>query len=84
MGLLYTQNTYLRPFMAPPETPDARVAVLREAFMQTMKDPELLAEAAKARLVVDARSGQELTSVVESIFALPKSIHDQLRQALIE
>ena len=61
MGLLYTQNTYLRPFMAPPETPEARVAALRAAFMQTMKDPELLAEAAKARLVVDARSGQELT-----------------------
>ena len=84
MGLLYTQNTYLRPFMAPPETPEARVAALREAFMQTMKDPELLAEAAKARLVVDARSGQELTEVVENIFALPKSIHDQLRKALVE
>ena len=84
MGLLYTQNTYLRPFMAPPATPDARVATLREAFMQTMKDPELLAEAAKARLVVDARSGQELTEVVENIFALPKSIHDQLRKALVE
>ena len=84
MGLLYTQNTYLRPFMAPPETPDGRVAVLREAFMKALKDPELLAEAAKARLMVDARSGQEMTAMVENIFALPKAIHDQLRQALIE
>ena len=84
MELLYTQNTYMRPFMAPPETPEPRVAVLREAFMKTMKDPELLAEAAKARLVVDARSGQQLSEAVDYIFALPKSSHDLLRQALIE
>ena len=84
MELLYTQNIYLRPFMAPPETPDARVEALREAFMQTMRDPELLAEAAKARLAVDPRSGKELTEVVEKIFAMPKAIHDQLRQALLE
>jgi len=84
MGLLYTQNTYMRPFMAPPETPDGRVAALRAAFMQTMRDPDLLAEAAKARLLVDARSGQELSEAVDYIFALPKSSHDLLRQALIE
>ena len=84
MGLLYTQNTYLRPFVAPPETPDARVAALRQAFMETLRDPELLAEAAKAHLMIDARSGQEMTELVESIFALPPAIHDQLRRALIE
>ena len=84
MDLLYTQNTYLRPYMAPPETPEARVEALREAFMKAMSDPELLAEAAKARLEVDARSGKDLTEAVEKIFALPKSVHDQLRQALSE
>ena len=84
MELLYTQNTYLRPYMAPPETPDARVDALRDAFMKTMSDPELLAEAAKARLEVDARPGTEMAEAVDKIFALPKSVHDQLRQALSE
>ena len=84
MELLYTQNTYLRPYMAPPETPDARVEALRDAFMKAMKDPELLAEAAKARLEVDPRSGKELAEAVDKIFALPKSVHDHLRQALSE
>ena len=84
MALLYTQNTYLRPFMAPPETPEARVAELRAAFLKSLGDPELLAEAAKARLVVDGRSGEDMTRMVESVFALPKSVHDHLRQALTE
>jgi hypothetical protein len=44
----------------------------------------LLAEAAKARLVVDGRSGADMTKMVESVFALPKSVHDHLRQALTE
>jgi len=83
MKLLYNQNTYLRPFMAPPETPDQRVKILREAFMKTLNDADLLAEASKARLAIDARSGQEVSTMVEDVFALPKSIHDELRQALI-
>jgi hypothetical protein len=84
MALLYTQNTYLRPFMAPPETPEARVVELRAAFLKALGDPELLAEAAKARIVVDGRSGADMTKMVESVFALPKSVHDHLRQALTE
>src|SRR3546814_18495114 len=37
-----------RVFVTPPGAPDERVAALRAAFMQTMKDPEFIADA-KAR-----------------------------------
>jgi predicted RecA/RadA family phage recombinase len=60
------------------------MAELRAAFLKSLGDPELLAEASKARLVVDARSGEDMTRMVESVFALPKSVHDHLRQALTE
>ena len=83
MKLLYTQNTYLRPFMTPPETPDQRVRTLREAFNKTLNDVDLLTEASKAKLAIDARSGEEVSAMVEEVFALPSSIHDQLRQALL-
>ena len=33
-----------RAFLAPPETPADRVAVLRKAYDETMQDPQLLAE----------------------------------------
>ena len=37
-----------RPFAAPPKVPADRVTALRRAFDQSLKDPELLAEAEKA------------------------------------
>lgn len=39
-----------RAFAAPPATPGDRVAILRDAFAKAIKDPELLAEAKKAKI----------------------------------
>jgi tripartite-type tricarboxylate transporter receptor subunit TctC len=39
-----------RAFAAPPATPADRVAILRDAFAKAIKDPELLAEAKKAKI----------------------------------
>jgi tripartite-type tricarboxylate transporter receptor subunit TctC len=39
-----------RAFAAPPATPADRVAMLRDAFAKAIKDPELLAEAKKAKI----------------------------------
>jgi hypothetical protein len=36
-----------RPFIGPPGTPAERVKILREAFVKTMSDPALLADAKK-------------------------------------
>ncbi|HSK30392.1 MAG TPA: hypothetical protein VLA17_10540, partial [Candidatus Limnocylindria bacterium] len=41
-----------RAFAAPPATPADRVAILRDAFAKTIKDPELLAEAKKAKIMM--------------------------------
>ena len=39
-----------RAFAVHPNTPKDRVAILREAFAKAIKDPELLAEAKRARI----------------------------------
>ena len=38
-----------RPIAAPPETPPQRLAILRQAFNETMADPEMLDEAQRSR-----------------------------------
>ncbi len=39
--------------MVTPGTPAERVKILREAFLKTMSDPEVMAEAKKGRMDVE-------------------------------
>jgi len=82
MELIYSSETFGRPYMLPPGVPADRVAALRQAFMATMRDPELLAEAQKIGLVIDPISGEELQALAEKIYATPVTIVEQAKQAL--
>ena len=53
-----------RAFIAPPGVPADRVAILRKAFDDAMKDPELLAEIEKARLDFHPASGDKLQKII--------------------
>jgi hypothetical protein len=51
--------------------------------MATMRDPALLADAAKTRLDVNPVSGEEVQQVVSQMFALPAAVVERTKQALI-
>jgi hypothetical protein len=63
-----------RPFVGPPEMPKARLAALRKAFMDTMKDPGFLADAKKRRLEIDPISGEEIEALVKDLYSTPKEL----------
>jgi tripartite-type tricarboxylate transporter receptor subunit TctC len=67
----------------PPGVPAERVAALRKAFMAALADPALLAEAAKMKLDVEAISGGDMQTMVSQWFAMPKSIVERAKQALV-
>jgi tripartite-type tricarboxylate transporter receptor subunit TctC len=65
---------FQRPYSVPPETPKERVQLLRKAFADTLKDPEFLAEAKKAKLEVTHTSGEEIEKYVEEMLSItPKA-----------
>jgi len=72
----------VRPFVAPPATPNDRVEILRKAFMDTLKDPELVAEAKKARLDLDPDSGAELEQNIREMFKLEPALVNKLKDIL--
>jgi len=68
LRLIFARQALGRPYLAPPDIPEDRVAALRQGFMATMKDKEFLAEAEKAKLEVTPISGQAVQKLVDEIY----------------
>ena len=72
-----------RPYFVAPGTPKSRVQILRKAFAQTVKDPELLAEAKKANFAIDYVSGEELESIVHGLYKIEPAFAAKMKQILV-
>ena len=83
MELIYSQLMFGRPYVLPPGVPADRVAALRKAFMDTFRDREIVAEAARMKLDVDALSGEDVQAEVARAYAMPPNIIERARQAMI-
>jgi tripartite-type tricarboxylate transporter receptor subunit TctC len=66
-------------FMTTPGVPPERVAMLRRAFDETMKDPGFLAEAGRLKLTVNPLDGAELQKLVAEVSNLPPSLVEKVR-----
>jgi tripartite-type tricarboxylate transporter receptor subunit TctC len=66
----------------PPGTPKDRVQILQKAFMDTMKDPEFLADAKKAQLDIDPVAAEEVEKTVARFFKLNASLVAKLKEIL--
>jgi tripartite-type tricarboxylate transporter receptor subunit TctC len=66
-------------YTLPPGTPKDRMAMLRGAFLETMKDSEFLAEMKKSRLEVDPVSGAEVEKIINEMFKLDAGLLKKLK-----
>lgn len=82
LNLVFARQTMGRPFMAPPGVPAERIAALRKAFMDVMKDKELLAEAEKMSLEISPVSGEELQALVARGYATDPAISKKVAELL--
>jgi tripartite-type tricarboxylate transporter receptor subunit TctC len=73
-----------RPFIAPPGVPPAIAQLLRTSFMETMQDPEFLADAKARGLDIDPASGEEIQGLVEQLYATPPAVVERLRAIFAE
>jgi hypothetical protein len=79
---VHDPNSITRPYSLPPGTPKDRVQLLQKAFMATMTDPELLADAKKGQLDIDPVSGEEVEKTVGRFFKLDPTLVAKLREIL--
>lgn len=76
------QLAMARPFTAPPSTPKDRVAALRTAFDDMIKDPAFRAEAAKQQLDITPYSGAQIDALMKDIYATPPELVARVRTAM--
>lgn len=69
-------------YTLPPVTPKDRLQTLRNAFMETMKDPEFVAETKKSNLNLDPVLGEELERTVGGLFRLSAPVLAKLKEIL--
>jgi len=74
LKIILARNVMGRPYVAPPNVPGDRVALLRQAFMDTMKDKDFLTEADKMQLEVNPVSGADVETLVKDVYATPPDI----------
>lgn len=80
--VLQAHGPTVRPFVLPPRTPKDRVQILRKAFTDTLKDPDLLAEAKRSNLDFNSTDGATLEQNVKDTFKLEPSLIAKLREIL--
>ncbi|MGE5538183.1 MAG: Bug family tripartite tricarboxylate transporter substrate binding protein [Gemmatimonas sp.] len=82
LKLFFARVALGRPFVAPPGVPAERVTALRNAFDETMKDPDFLADAKRQDLSVDAITGQEIADIIADVYKTPKDVVARTSEAL--
>jgi tripartite-type tricarboxylate transporter receptor subunit TctC len=73
-----------RPYLAPPGVPVERLAALRKAFMDTMRDPAFLAEAQKMKLEIRPVGGEAVQQLVAEVYATPAEVVNKAAAAIKE
>lgn len=68
-----------RPFAAPPNVPEDRLAALRQAFMDAATDPEYIAFMEETANAPTPISGEEAQDLVDRLYSAPDSVLEKVR-----
>ena len=73
-----------RPLMGPPGMPADRIKVLRDSFVKTMSDPDLLAGAKKRGWDLEPSTGEELEAISKEVMVQPPEVIEKLKKFLTQ
>jgi hypothetical protein len=71
-----------RLYSVPPQVPEQRLRVLQKAFISTLKDPQLVTEAEKAKLEIDPVDGPGIEKMVNGLYEIEPAIMNRVKQLL--
>src|SRR5690349_16682105 len=80
LQLLFTPLALGRPLAAPPGTPPERVAILRKAVMESLRDPAFLEEARRIKIDIQPMDAAETAKATDSMLSAPPDIAEKLKK----
>jgi tripartite-type tricarboxylate transporter receptor subunit TctC len=80
--LHFAPQAMARPFAAPPGIPQDRKQALIKAFDETMKDPDLIAEADKEKMDLAPMTGSAIDDLLRQLYAIPKDVTAKAAKAI--
>ena len=84
LSIHFAPQAMARPFAAPPDIPADRRAALIAAFNEAMKDPALLAEAAKQKMDISPMTGSEIDELLGKLYTTPPDVVTQAAKAIAQ
>ena len=82
MNLFYSQQRFGRPYVTSPGVPADRLAALRKAFAEVLRDQQLLAEAERLNISITPLSGEDLQKIVGDIYRTPPELVERAKKTL--
>jgi tripartite-type tricarboxylate transporter receptor subunit TctC len=82
LELLFARDAIAFPFLAPPDLPPVRAKLLRQAFVDSFNDPELIADAQKASFDLSLVNGEQVEAIIKKAFATPPDVVAMTRKAM--
>jgi tripartite-type tricarboxylate transporter receptor subunit TctC len=79
---IHNVTAIIYPYVLPPGTPKDRVQTLRKGFVDTLKDPQFVADAKKSKLDLDPLTGEELEKTVAGLLKTSPATLARLKEVL--
>jgi tripartite-type tricarboxylate transporter receptor subunit TctC len=80
--LVLAAGDFGRPYVLPPNTPAQHVKTLREAFVRTLNDEAVKADAAKKKLELDPTTHQELDELAREVTSQSPDVISKMKGLL--
>jgi tripartite-type tricarboxylate transporter receptor subunit TctC len=75
-------SAIVRVYVTTPRTPKDRLQILRRAFMNTLTDPDFVAEMKKSNLEINPLNGDQVKKIVDDLFKLDPALLAKLSKIL--
>jgi len=82
LQLFFVRASVGRPYAAPPGVPADRIAMLRQAFDRTLRDPDFLDDAKRQNLNVVPLSGAALAAIIANAYESPPAVVERTMRAM--